>query len=67
MGGHLEDIANVCKQGCDVDDDNEPALENIPSGQEVTSSAAGFKEGQSWGWGGIGCHSIIKPEKEGHL
>ena len=68
MGGnHSEDIVNFCNQGFEVDDDNELALENIPTGEELTSSSAGLKEGQKWEWGNIGHCLIIKPEKNGHV
>jgi hypothetical protein len=65
-GNHSEDIANLCNQGFDVDDDNKPAVENIPTGEEPTTNNGSLKEGQSWGWDGIDRRSIIKPKKEAH-
>jgi hypothetical protein len=65
-GNHSEDIANFRNQVFDVDDDNEPAVENIPTGEEPTTNNGGIKEGQSWGLDGIDRRSIIKPEKEAH-
>ena len=32
---HCEDILQVCNQGLPVDDDNKPALENIPNPGEA--------------------------------
>ncbi len=46
-----EDIALVLEMGFKVDDDREPAPENIPTNNEP--SAAGLREGQEWGWDGI--------------
>jgi hypothetical protein len=49
-----EDIAMARAQGLDVDDDNDPAPENIP----VRGAPAESDEnphGQEWGWGGT-CH-----------
>ena len=37
--------------GFDVDDDNQPAEENIPTQNQAT--ADGLKEGQSFGWNGF--------------
>jgi hypothetical protein len=65
-GNHSEDIANFRNQGFDVDDDNEPAVENIPTGEEPTTNNGSLKEGQSWEWDGINRRSIVKPEEEGH-
>ena len=45
--------------GADVDNDNQPAPENIPApGTNTTTSVTGarddgFLEGQEWGWSGI--------------
>ena len=43
-----EDIANIRGMGLDVDDNNDPALENIPDQEEPTPL-----EGQEWGWEGL--------------
>ena len=37
----------------DVDDDNDPLPENVPTEQEETNSSAGLKENQTWGFSGI--------------
>ena len=67
LGGTLaEDIANFCNQGFNVDDDREPAPENIPTSEEQSIQDSGLKEGQSWGWDGIDRRSIVKSEREGH-
>jgi hypothetical protein len=52
--GQASDIALARSQGIDVDDDNDPAPENIPpNGVEVDTMTN--KHGQVWGWGGT-CH-----------
>lgn len=48
-----EDIALVRNQGLDVDDDNEPALENIPDPSQAARNPNELYEGQTWGWKGI--------------
>jgi hypothetical protein len=46
-----EDIALVWGQGLDVDDDNEPAPENIPQEGDATAEEdTGLYLGQRWGW-----------------
>ena len=57
-----EDIANVRNQGFEVNDDNEPVPENIPT--DGTSCDNDLKDGQTWGWDGIDRHHVIIPEKE---
>jgi hypothetical protein len=58
MGGsgstRSDDIALARRQGLDVDDDNEPAPENIPAVGTTIDSTASL-HGQEWGWGGT-CH-----------
>jgi hypothetical protein len=58
MGGkgssRSEDIALARSQGLDVDDDNEPAPENIPA-EGVTIDSTANIHGQEWGWNGT-CH-----------
>ena len=49
-----EDIENVRAMGFSVDDDNEPAPENIPqNGNTPERSNEGFYNGQEWGWAGF--------------
>ena len=49
-----EDVANVRAMGFGVDDDNEPAPENIPvEDDEPEVEENGLMEGQEWGWGGF--------------
>lgn len=54
-GNVAEDIAFVRGQGLEVDDDNEPAPENIPTADAPApvDANAGLYEGQKWGWEGI--------------
>ena len=69
LGGILaEDIANFCNQEFSVDDDREPVPENIITSEEQPMQESSLKEGQSWGWDGVDCHShaIVKSEREGH-
>jgi hypothetical protein len=49
----------VRSQGLDVDDDNEPALENIPAGGARVDSTTNNLHGQEWGWNGT-CHRKTK-------
>ena len=56
IGGNLEGDLNDCHhQGITVDDDNEPAPENIPAPnlRNKLDPNTGLNEGQSWGWNGI--------------
>jgi len=56
---HVEDIACVCAEGFEVDDDNDPAPENVPGLFEVPPVVdGGLFEGQSWGWDGIDCRQM---------
>mmetsp|Transcript_7828 Transcript_7828/g.16981 ORF Transcript_7828/g.16981 Transcript_7828/m.16981 type:complete len:172 (+) Transcript_7828:87-602(+) len=48
-GNHTEDIAAVRNQGLAVDDDNEPAPENIPATNTQSTNITQLKEGQTWG------------------
>ena len=67
LGGNLaKNIANFCNQGFNIDDDREPAPENIPTSEEQSIQDSGLKEGQNWGRDGIDCHSIVNSEREGH-
>ena len=49
-GNNTEDIANVRAMGLDVDDDNEPAPENIPA---PNARVYTHEHDQNWGWDGI--------------
>ena len=48
-----EDIAMVLNQGLDVDDDNAPAPENVPTTNGPTTDTDGLYDGQRWGWDGL--------------
>jgi hypothetical protein len=50
-GNLTEDIANVCALGFIVDDDNEPAPENIPAVRANNNRQATTE--RVWGWSGI--------------
>jgi hypothetical protein len=50
-GNHAEDIAKVCALGFVVDDDNEPAPENVPTPDNDNLEAT--DAGLQWGWGRI--------------
>lgn len=58
----VEDIAMVRNMGFTVDDDNEPAPENIPTVVGTPAAATEVHDGQNWGWQGLdhrkrqGCH-----------
>jgi hypothetical protein len=51
----VEDIARVCAESFEVDDDNEALPENVPApvAPAVKVSADGLYKGQTWGWDGI--------------
>ncbi len=54
LGNSAEDIALVHIQGLEVDDDNEPAPENVPDKTGVCDrSGLVGAHGQKWGWDGI--------------
>jgi hypothetical protein len=44
----MEDVSLLLAEGFDVDDDNQPAPENIPTAGEMTTGMQ-----QRWGWNGI--------------
>ena len=48
-GNVAEDISLVCALGFMVEDDNDPAPENIPQAALPND----LYDGQSWGWGGV--------------
>jgi hypothetical protein len=51
-GNLCEDIAQVCAQGLDVDDDNKPALENVPTMNISVDPTTGLFQGQRFHWNG---------------
>ena len=53
FGNCKEDIILAKNLGIDVDDDNEPAVENVPDSSQVQHDKNSLYEGQSWGWDGI--------------
>jgi hypothetical protein len=52
---NAKDIARVRAEGFEVNDDNDPAPENVPQGDAPPFMDAGLYEGQTWGWNGIDC------------
>jgi hypothetical protein len=52
---HAEDIACIRAEEFEVDNDNNPAPENVPGLFDVLPAvvSGGLFEGQSWGWDGI--------------
>ena len=46
---NAEDIARIRAEGFEVDDDNDPAPENIPQGDEELRIDGDLFEGQTWG------------------
>jgi len=55
-----EDIALVRAMGFEVDDDNEPAPENIPvADAPLFRLGGGLHEGQEWGWDGIDQRAML--------
>jgi hypothetical protein len=60
------DVANIRKQGFEVDNGNEPNSENVPPCGSVPSQ--GLKPGLDWGWDGIdGSHIILLRRKNYHM
>ncbi len=57
-GNRAEDIANVRGQGFEVDDNNDPAPENIPTLWDEAPAVNDLYKGQSWGWDGIDRHVV---------
>ncbi len=49
MKNNAEDIAQIRAEGFKVNDDNNPAPENIPQGNVPPKMDAGLVEGQMWG------------------
>jgi len=52
MGNRAEDMAAVRGMGFSVDDDNEPAPENVPQ-EAARNNLHNLEEGQTWGWMGF--------------
>ncbi len=55
-----EDIALVWDMGFMVDDDNEPAPENVPADGTPPVNGEALLEGQKWGWDGINRRAILQ-------
>ena len=55
-----EDIALVRNMGFEVDDDNEPAPENVPAANAPRPNGAALYEGQEEGWDGIDCRAMTQ-------
>ena len=55
-----EDIALVRDMGFEVDDDNEPAPENVPAVDAPFVNGGSLMEGQEWGWDGIDRHAMLQ-------
>ena len=55
-----EDIALVRNLGFEVDDDNEPAPENVPEAGAPPVNGGALLEGQEWGWDGIDRRAMLQ-------
>jgi hypothetical protein len=55
-----EDIALVRNMGFEVDDDNEPAPENVPTNNAPRPNGGNLYEGQEWGWDGIDRRAMMQ-------
>ena len=55
-----EDIALVRDMGFEVDDDNEPAPENVPAVDAPPVNGGSLLEGQKWGWDGIDRRAMLQ-------
>ena len=69
MGNRAEDIATVRGMGFSVDDDNEPAPENVPQ-EAPADTIHSLGEGQTWGWTGFDDRKVkgipnVKPSLKG--
>ena len=63
-----EDIAHVRAEGFEVNDDNDPAPENVPGFFDVPPVVdGGLFEGQSWGWDGIDRRQTAGGDMANHL
>ncbi len=55
-----EDINLVQDMGFEVDDDNEPAPENVPAVDAPPVNGGTLLEGQEWGWDGIDRRAMLQ-------
>ena len=55
-----EDIALVRNMGFEVDDDNDPAPENVPDASAPPVNGGALLEGQEWGWDGIDRRAMLQ-------
>ena len=55
-----EDIALVRNMGFEVDDDNDPAPENVPAANAPRPNGAALYEGQECGWDGIDRRAMMQ-------
>ncbi len=62
-GSRAEDILLVRNQGLEVDDDNEPAPENIPAVGDIPLQT-NLYPGQTWGWDGIDQRELVIQTKK---
>ena len=63
MVNQAKDIALVQNHGLGVDDDNEPALENISENNQVPITT-NLYPGQTWGWDGIDQQELVIQTKK---
>ncbi len=54
----------VREQGHEVDDNKDPAPENIPVPGSESNQNASLYEGQRWGWDGIDRRTMATPSME---
>ena len=55
-----EDIALIRNMGFKVDDENNPAPENIPTANTPRPNGDDLYEGQDWGWDGIDHRAMMQ-------
>ena len=55
-----EDIALVRNMGFEVNNDKEPAPENVPAGNAPPVNGGALLEGQEWGWDGIDRRAMLQ-------
>ena len=60
-----EDIARIRDLGLAVDNDHEPAPENVPTAHTTreVDTVTGLYQGQSWGWDGVCKRTLKTPQK----
>ncbi len=56
----VEDIALVWDMGFMVNNNNEPAPENVPADGTPPVNGEALLEGQKWGWDGFDCRAILQ-------